>query len=220
MTTKWASARISDLLTIQNGFAFDSKNFSDSNGVPLIRIRDLKIGRSTETRYSGSFDKRYEVKAGDFLIGMDGEFGCYEWKGDKALLNQRVCRLQEFSERLEPRFLFYGINKYLKEIENSTTYTTVKHISSRQISNIELPLPSRSEQQRIVAILDEVFEGLTTATVNTEKNLKNANELFESYLVSIFDQTRTFHVPTGSQNQKATRPERMWNSQKLSILWV
>ena len=112
MKAGWASTKIVDLLTIQNGFAFDSKNFSAAKGMPLIRIRDLKNGYDTETKYSGLFDKRYEVKAGDFLIGMDGEFGCYEWKGGKALLNQRVCRLQGFSERLEPRFLFYGINKY------------------------------------------------------------------------------------------------------------
>jgi len=48
------------------------------------------------------------VKAGDLLIGMDGEFGCYEWQGEPALLNQRVCRLQGFSGELIPRFLFYG----------------------------------------------------------------------------------------------------------------
>jgi type I restriction enzyme S subunit len=182
----WGLAKIGDLLTIQNGFAFDSKNFSDSKGVPLIRIRDLKNGRGTETKYSGPFDKRYEVKAGDFLIGMDGEFGCYEWKDGQALLNQRVCRLQGFSERLEPKFLFYGINKHLKEIEDATTYTTVKHLSSKQISNIEIPLPPLPEQRRIIAILDEAFAGLGTATANTEKNLKNASELFDSYLEEIF----------------------------------
>jgi type I restriction enzyme S subunit len=76
---------------------------------------------------------------------MDGEFGCYEWKGDNALLNQRVCRLQDFSEKLEPRFLFYGINKYLKEIEDATTFTTVKHLSSKQISKIEILLPPIAE---------------------------------------------------------------------------
>ncbi len=154
--------------------------------MPLIRIRDLKDGRNTEIRYSGSFDGRYEVKAGDFLIGMDGEFGCYEWRGDKALLNQRVCRLQEFSARLEPKFLFYAINKYLKEIENATTYTTVKHLSSKQIANIEFPLPPPLEQRCVVSILDEAFAGLATATANAEKNLKNARELFDSYLRSVF----------------------------------
>lgn len=126
MRRAWELARIGDLLTIQNGFAFDSKQFSESKGVPLIRIRDLKGGQKTETNYTGPFDKRYRVKASDLLIGMDGEFGCFEWRGGDALLNQRVCRLEGFSEQLEPKFLFYGINKYLKEIEDATTYTTVK----------------------------------------------------------------------------------------------
>ena len=44
------------------------------------------------------------------------------------------------------------------------------------------------EQKRIVAILDEAFEGIATAAANAEKNLANARELFESYLNSVFAQ--------------------------------
>lgn len=45
---------------------------------------------------------------------------------------------------------------------------------------------SHLEQQRIVAILDETFEGIATATANAKKNLNNACELFESTLQSVF----------------------------------
>jgi len=45
---------------------------------------------------------------------------------------------------------------------------------------------SLPEQQRIVGILDEAFEGLATAKANTEKNLHNARALFESHLQSVF----------------------------------
>ena len=41
------------------------------------------------------------------------------------------------------------------------------------------------EQQRIVAILDEAFAGIATATANAKKNLNNARELFASYLQSV-----------------------------------
>ena len=44
------------------------------------------------------------------------------------------------------------------------------------------------EQRRIVAILDEAFEGIAKAVANTEKNLANARELFEGYLNSVFSQ--------------------------------
>jgi hypothetical protein len=43
-------------------------------------------------------------------------------------------------------------------------------------------LPSIAEQKRIVAILDEAFEGIGQAVANAEKNLTNARELFESFL--------------------------------------
>lgn len=187
MKEGWEIKKLGQVLKVQNGYAFNSKLFSFETGTPLIRIRDIKNGIRTETKFNGPYDKKYEVKAGDFLIGMDGEFGCHEWKGDIALLNQRVCRLQEFSNKLHPRFLFYGINKYLKAIEDVTAYATVKHISSKQIEAIEIPLPPIPEQQRIVSILDEAFAAIAKAKANAEQNLKNAKELFESYLQEVFE---------------------------------
>ena len=50
------------------------------------------------------------------------------------------------------------------------------------------PVPPFSEQKRIVAILDEAFEGIAAAVANAEKNLANARELFDSYLNSVFTQ--------------------------------
>lgn len=186
----WPVRKLSTMLRIQNGFAFDSKRFSPDGSMPLVRIRDLKNGLSTETSYEGDFDARYIVRAGDFLIGMDGEFGCYEWRGDDALLNQRVCKLTDFAAGIEPRFLFYGINSYLKEIEEVTTYTTVKHLSSKQIADIEFPLPPLAEQRQIVAVLDEAFAAIATATANAEKNLANARELFDSELDALVETAR------------------------------
>jgi len=40
------------------------------------------------------------------------------------------------------------------------------------------PYPSLAEQQRIVRIVDEVFDGVATASVNAERNLKNASAIF------------------------------------------
>ncbi len=52
----------------------------------------------------------------------------------------------------------------------------------------DILLPPLPEQKRIVAILDEAFEGIGQAVANAEKNLANARELFESYLNSVFNQ--------------------------------
>jgi type I restriction enzyme, S subunit len=187
-TSKWSKRQLSELLVVQNGFAFSSKKFSTTDGTPLIRIRDLNPGTGTKTRYLGEFDEQFLVHKGDLLIGMDGEFRCNIWKGPDALLNQRVCRLQNFSSDLIPKFLFYGINKYLKEIEDVTGFTTVKHLSSKSIKEIKFPVPPLAEQERIVGILDEAFEGIAAATAQAEKNLHNARELLQSVLQSTFFQ--------------------------------
>tara|TARA_R100000655_G_scaffold46942_1_gene83927 strand:- start:909 stop:2381 length:1473 start_codon:yes stop_codon:yes gene_type:complete len=56
-----------------------------------------------------------------------------------------------------------------------------------KVLEFEFPLPPLPEQKRIVAILDEAFSGIDTAIANTEKNLANARELFESYLNSVLN---------------------------------
>lgn len=180
MKEGWEMKKLKEVLKIQNGYAFNSKQFGEDKGLQLIRIRDLKDGYKTVVKYDGDYDKKYIVKKGDFLIGMDGEFECYEWKGEDSLLNQRVCRLENFEESLLPKYLFHIINKYLKDIEDVTTYTTVKHISSRQIYNIEFPIPPLPEQKQIVAILDKAFAAIDQAQANIVKNIENARELFDS----------------------------------------
>jgi type I restriction enzyme, S subunit len=52
----------------------------------------------------------------------------------------------------------------------------------------KVPIGPLAEQQRIVGLLDEAFEGLATAKANADKNLHNARALFESHLQSVFTQ--------------------------------
>ena len=60
--------------------------------------------------------------------------------------------------------------------------------SAAKLRQIPIPVPPLPEQQRIVGILDEAFEGIATAKANAEKNLQNARALFESHLQSVFTQ--------------------------------
>ncbi|BBO18435.1 conserved hypothetical protein [Candidatus Brocadia pituitae] len=59
-------------------------------------------------------------------------------------------------------------------------------INRNEVYSIDVQIPPLTEQQRIVAILDEAFAAIATAKENAEKNLANARELFESYLQSVF----------------------------------
>jgi type I restriction enzyme S subunit len=58
----------------------------------------------------------------------------------------------------------------------------------RLLKEIAVPVPPVSEQKRIVAILDQAFADIDKVRALTEQNLKNARELFESYLQQVFSQ--------------------------------
>jgi type I restriction enzyme M protein len=152
-SSEYPSCKLSELIEIQSGFPFESKLFNDNNGFPLIRIRNIKKNY-TDTYYNGDYSEDFIVKNGDLLIGMDGEFNCVLWNGNDALLNQRVCRIRNYKNILK-EYTYYMIQKKLKEIEDETNAVTVKHISVKQILNIEVPLPPIKVQEEIVRELEQ-----------------------------------------------------------------
>jgi len=88
--------------------------------------------------------------------------------------------------KLAVPFLFWWLKSVAHLIEREGTGATVQGVKLPFIKSLEIPTPPLSEQQRIVAILDEAFEGISTATANAKKNLNNARELFESTVQSVF----------------------------------
>lgn len=76
----------------------------------------------------------------------------------------------------------------MEQIDATSTGTRMPRANMNAVLDFEFPLPPFSEQQRIVGILDEVFDGIAAAKANAEKNLQNARALFESHLQSVFTQ--------------------------------
>jgi type I restriction enzyme, S subunit len=72
-------------------------------------------------------------------------------------------------------FLYYLLEAKMSALLSLVSRgATVHRLITDQIRAIEFMLPPLLEQRRIVAILDEAFEGIATARVNAEKNLQNA----------------------------------------------
>lgn len=177
----WPEQNLGELVEILSGFAFDSNQFADSGEMPIIRIRDIIPGYSS-TFYSGDYDPKYIIQDGDVLIGMDGEFNRARWRGGKALLNQRVCRISVSSKYLDEGYLFHFLPSALKAIEDATPFVTVKHLSVKSIREIKIPLPPLPEQKRIADILDRA-EALRAKCRDAIAQL---DELTQSIFVDMF----------------------------------
>src|ERR1035438_882263 len=81
-----------------------------------------------------------------------------------------------------------GSDLVFSQFDRLAAGSTVRNLNISLVQGVEIPIPSLPEQQRIVGILDEAFDGIATAKANAEKNLQNARALFESHLQAVFTQ--------------------------------
>jgi type I restriction enzyme, S subunit len=85
------------------------------------------------------------------------------------------------------RFLYHLLDSKMDVLLSMVSRgATVHRLMTNQIRALDFILPPLPEQQRIVSVLDEAFEGVVTAKANAEKNRQNARAIFESHLQSIF----------------------------------
>ncbi len=178
---KWPIVKLENLVSITSGFAFKSNLFSEFEGVPLIRIRDVVRGE-TETFYTGEYSNEFIINNGDTLIGMDGDFNRARWKGGRALLNQRVCKIKADESNLCDNYLYHFLPKALDSINEKTHAVTVKHLSVKGIRDITIPLPPLTEQKRIAAILDKA----DAISHKCQQAINLANDFLRSVFLDMF----------------------------------
>lgn len=162
--SNWEWIDMGKLVDIKSGYPFDSKRFSkESEGrLPLIRIRDVVKGK-TETFTDEECPEEYVIRAGEILIGMDGDFNVAKWRSQNALLNQRVCKIDSNSPVLLNDYLYYYLPDPLKKINDATPSVTVKHLSTKTLNKTPLPVPPLAEQKRIVDRIESIFTKLDEA---------------------------------------------------------
>ena len=123
------------------------------------------------------------------LIGEDGA----KWgAGDnsafsitgKTWVNNHAHVVKPHRDIILDQWLIYYLNG--EDLSDFITGMTVPKLNQGKLKEISLPVPPIPEQKRIVALLDTVFADLEQTRAKTEQNLKNARELFDSYLQQVF----------------------------------
>jgi type I restriction enzyme S subunit len=200
MKNGWEVKKLGELFDITS-----SKRVFESDwrteGVPFYRAREIvKLAQhgfvDNELFISEEMFSRYSTKhgsptEGDIMVTGVGTLGiCYVVrKGDRFYFKDGNIIWLKKRSLADSRFVEYAFqsDSLRKQIEDSVgatvgTYTIIK------AKNTLISVPPLPEQQRIVRILDEVIERVTTAKANAEKNLQNARAIFESCLQSVLTQ--------------------------------
>ena len=165
----WELERLGYHTTIITGHPFNSDLFS-FEGMPLIRIRDLKE-ETTSLFWNDEYPAYSIVNKGDLLVGMDGDFDVVSWKGNEALLNQRIFKINAKNKLIDD-YLKFILQIPIAHINNLTMSTTVKHLSVKDVKDIQIPIPSIKEQEQISNYLDK-------RTTKINKTINKNNQLID-----------------------------------------
>lgn len=161
--------RTSDAGRVKFGDIHKSSDYLNEEGINGLRL--FPKGTILFPKSGASTFLNHRV-----MLGVDG------------YVSSHLATIIADASQLNERFLLYFLTTISsQDLVQDHAYPS---LNLPIISAITLPLPPLPEQQRIVAILDEAFEGIATATANAKKNRNNARELFESYLQSIFANTK------------------------------
>ncbi|WP_445722255.1 restriction endonuclease subunit S [Flavobacterium sp.] len=199
MRKGWEKKALKDTCKVfADGDWIESKDQS-AEGIRLVQTGNIGFGffknKEEKARYiSEETFKRLnctEILPGDLLVSrLPDPVGkaCIIPDINTKMITGVDCTIIRPDDNLLSEFLCYyqRSNKYLNDVQAGVSGSTRQRISRKNLGLIEIPLPPLEEQQRIVAILDEAFEAIDKAKANTEQNLKNAKELFESELQRVF----------------------------------
>jgi type I restriction enzyme S subunit len=199
MKQDWEVRKLGDVCQFENGDRgtnYPSKSHRTVTGIPFINAGHLTSNGLDLESMDYISRERFnllgsgKVQKDDILFCLRGSLG-------------KFAKVQEFSEgaiasslvivRPNQKIISGFLMSYFESqicadmIKDFGNGAAQPNLSAGSLKNFEIPLPPLPEQQRIVAILDEAFAAIAQAKANAEQNLKNAKELFESYLQSVFE---------------------------------
>lgn len=213
MSMHWERVPFANVVFLQEGPGIRSYEYQ-KDGYPIINVRcvqngyiDLSTCNAANVELATGKWKHFQVQEGDILFTISGSIGrtAIVKKTDLPLLmNTSVVRFRSISTKLRDDFLYYYLQSwgFLSRLHALSSGTAQKNVGPTHLKTLDVPIPPLPEQQRIVTLLDEAFDGIATAKANAEKSLQNARAIFESHLQSVF--TRSGEGWTKTTLGKAT----------------
>jgi len=190
MKVGWRKRKLREVCELINGRAYSKQELLTEGKYPVLRVGNFFTNDHWYYSDLELEEKKY-CDFGDLLYAWSASFGPRMWTGEKVIFHYHIWKVVPDAQLIDQKFLFHFFQWDVEQIkQDSGAGTTMLHVSKGSMEDRDIVVPPLHEQRRIVAILDEAFEGAVAAKANVEKNLQSARTLFESQLQSIFTERR------------------------------
>ena len=200
MTEVWPTRPLAEVCQIRPSKSEVRRHISDIDLVSFVPMEDLGIGQKilvpTQVRALAEVFGSYTYFADDDVLLAkitpcfeNGKLGIAQGLSNGVGFGSSEYIIMRPSSLVDKEWLYYFLSRDTFRQEGIKCMIGAvghKRVSKQFIETHQIPLPPPAEQKRIVAVLDEAFEGIAAAVINAEKNIANARELFESSLQAVF----------------------------------
>ena len=186
MREGWRIEKFGGICDLKKGRKPRLTNTKEPNVNPYLVARYLRGAEPTDFAFIADKNS-ISVTADEIIIICDGSNSGETFIGFDGILSSTMAKIVH-GNNIETKFIIYFLELMFEKFNSSKTGSAIPHLDLNALRNQELPVPPLPDQRRIVAILNEAFEGIATAKTIAAKNLQNAREIFESHLNAVFSQ--------------------------------
>ena len=200
----WEWCRLGDIIEFINGRAYKKDELLDKGKYKVLRVGNFFTNDSwyySDLELPGD---KYCYR-GDLLYAWSASFGPKIWDGEKTIFHYHIWNVKFPDSVLWREYLYYFFLADRLKIKQSTTGSTMIHVSMENMKPRLIPIPPLAEQHRIVAKIEELLPKVEEYGKAQEALNKLNAELPERLKKSILQEAITGHlVPQDSNDEPAS----------------
>ena len=190
----WTKTTVGEVGRVQLGRQRSPKNHSGPHMRPYLRVANvfedrINLDDVMEMNFTPAEYEVFKLEPGDILLNegqsleLVGRPAMYRGEMPGACFTNSLVRFQA-GPLLDPKFALYVFLGYLhtgRFQRIATNTVNIAHLGAGRFADVEFWLPPRSEQERIVAKVDELFSDLDAGIAS----LKRAKANLKRYRASV-----------------------------------
>ena len=160
----WSTGSLLDIAVYTNGLACQKFRPINDNRLPVIKIKEMHDGITSETEYvRGDIPEANKIYDGDILFSWSASLEIMLWSYGLGGLNQHIFKVTSKNEY--PRsFYFYQLTDYIGHFKKiaEARKTTMGHITQDHLQQSIIPLPPTNDianklEQKLCPIFNAII---------------------------------------------------------------
>lgn len=192
---EYGKLNLSDISTFKNGLNFTRKSIGET--IKIVGVKDFQDNFSPnlelleKIQIDGNLSDEYKLKEGDLLVvrsngsaSLVGRFLMIDKLNNVTSYSGFTIRIRPDFEKTDSKFLCYYLKSDIvrNELSENSVGSNIKSLNQTQLSNIKIPLPSLSEQQKIVFEIEKIEAKIKTLEAEIAEIPKLKEAVLKKYL--------------------------------------